>query len=288
MLTICLKNPISVEKMKTQASGINQTAYLQFLNGKEFDPEMLSVNYKNVTIDMNEYVVDNWIAWRNGSEMYGPILNSKMFTPSYAVYRSRFYDCYTLQVPNNKQIKKFFVFLNASVFTFLNQKPDYDMIASLHYPNHFLTSEKNIKYLWPKREYFENFAMRFIVNGMEVIRRRNKANRPCDNNWIQYDRKLHSDHIQNVGCRAPYHALNQEMDLCSTKELMKKVLWNTVKEDHGMVPPCKSMTKLFYTYEESSLLGTQFSSPGQIWIGLFHLNNEFKEILQTRYYFIIL
>ena len=44
MLTICLKNPISVEKMKTQASGINQTAYLQFLNGKVFDSEMLSTH----------------------------------------------------------------------------------------------------------------------------------------------------------------------------------------------------------------------------------------------------
>ena len=285
MLTICLKNPFSNERFMAHAPGINQTAYLRFLSGREFDHKMLNVKYENMLIDMNEYVENDWIAWRNGSTAYSYRYTRKMFTSSYPIlYWRHFYNCYTLQVPNDKQIKQYYVILNASVFTFLNQPQNDDMIAGLHYPNNFLTSVKNIKYTWPKREYSDNFIMRFRVSGMEVMERRNKANRPCSDNWKQYDRSIFIDHIQRVGCKAPYHTFVQNPGLCSSKDLMKKVSWRMFNGGYNIVPPCRTMTKILYTYSESSSLGKSYSAKGRIWLGIVHSNDEYKEIIQTRYF----
>ena len=280
MLTICLKNPMINERFNNHDYGINQTTYLQFLKGNDFNQEFLSINYENVTINLNEYVVSTWISWRNGSSVSGN--HKKVLTHSYVVSRfDRFYDCYTLQVPHNKQIRTFYVLLKASVFTFLNQTPNYDMLAALHYPNHFLTM-KNIKYTFPKRDYTDNFEMEFQVEGMEVINRRNKANRPCYDDWKNYDQGILTKHIQNVGCRAPYHGFDPDIRLCSTKQEMKNVVWDQIKEAYDKIPSCKTMTKLSYIYQELSLEGTKYSAKDHIWIGISHLDDEFKEILQTR------
>ena len=279
-LTICLKNPIINEKFHKQVSEINQTTYLQFLKGNYFNRHFLNINYENVTINMNEYVTGTWISWRNGSLDFGN--HKKVLTRSYVVSRfNRFYNCYTLQVPHNEQIRSFTVFLKASVFTFLNQTPNYDMMAAIHYPNQFLAT-KNIKHSIPKRHYTDNFKMNFQVDGIEVIRRRNKANRRCFDDWKNYDKGILTKHIQKVGCRAPYHRFDPEIRLCSTKEEMKNVLWNQIKESYKNIPPCKAMTKLSYKYQEYSLEGTQYSRKDEIGIGIFHLEDEFKEILQTR------
>ena len=287
MLTICFKDEFSIKKMETNASGIDRTEYLSFLKGNYLSKEILDVAYENVVLDMD--VVKKWIAWRNGSENYDFSIEREILKFSYAVFlHNSFFNCYTLQVPNDKRIKKFHVVLNASIFTFLKQPQTLDMLAGLHYPNQFLTSGKDIKYAWRdenERGYNENFAMVFNVHGIEVIQRRNKANRHCDENWKDYDRNLLNHLIQGVGCRAPYHTFDQKIGICSTKALMKKVEWNLGNYNHGRVIPCKAMTTISYEYFELNLLETSYSTKDQIWIGVNHLNDEFKEILQTRYDF---
>ena len=281
MLSLCLRNPVSEEKLKRQAHGINMTTYLRFLEGNYFAPEMLNVSYENVTIDLNEFEVKGHIFYRNGTELSPDLISDrKKFQFSFAGHWFKmFYNCYTLQVPHDQQIESFWVTLKTNTSTFLNRGLGYDTITFMHYPNQLLLdTTKHMKYVWPKRNYTDNFIMRFFVGGMEVMKRRNKAYNHCDNSGKNYDKTRVDDRIRKVGCRAPYHPFSPSVRMCSTKEEMKNIILSLNTEDNGTLPPCKTMTKVSYTYEESESI----NKSGMIWIGILFSDKQFKEILQTR------
>ena len=63
---------------------------------------------------------------------------------------------------------------------------------------------------------------------MEVVKRRNKHNQPCNDNWKGYDDSLLEQHIKAVGCRAPYQKGNNKFTICASKLKMKNTqfeLW---------------------------------------------------------------
>ena len=280
MLSFCLRDPVSEEKIKRQADGINMTTYMSFLKGDYFEPEMLNVTYENVTIDLKDFEVQGYINWKNGTNAPDFRSSRKKFQFSLAGdWYNNFYNCYTLQVPHDPQISAYWVTLKTNASTFLDRGLGYDMMAILHYPNQLLATTKEIKYVWPKRNYQDSFFMRFFISDMEVMMRRNKDNNHCDKSGKNYDETRIDDRIRKVGCRAPYHPFSPGVGLCSTKEQMKKSILSLNKEDNGTMAPCKTMTKVSYTYEESEL-NTYTSEI--IWIGILFSNEKFKEILQTR------
>ena len=285
VLSLCLNNPFSEENVGLKSAAFNKTSYLKFLEGSYFVPEMLDINYENMSIDMSEYVVKYWVEWRNGSSETHSVKNGKreLFTLSYAGFRrTTFYNCYAMQVPPNKQIQAFAVLLKSNIYPSGIRPVYFGMMTLLHYPNQLLRSMKTVKYVWPKRETNVTYDMKFYITGMEVMKRRSKGGEHCNMDWENDDDSLIVKHTNTVGCRAPYQNPSSNITKCSTKDQMKEVLFKLRADDYGTIPPCKSMEKIDYKYEEADLTGTSYSGTGHFWFSIYLFNPQFKEIVQTR------
>ena len=134
-----------------------------------------------------------------------------------------------------------------------------------------------------KQEAENNYAMRFYIRGVEILQRRNKNSRLCNENWHNYDHDIFHDHMNRVGCRAPYQGNDSNTPaLCSSKEQMSKSMMIFRSDGYGAQPPCRSMEKIDYTYSENDLSHSKYAEKGSFWVTLYILNPQFKEIVQAR------
>ena len=93
--------------------------------------------------------------------------------------------------------------MNDHVLKSATMTGDYGFITCLHCPNQLLRSSQFVKMDWPYRTTDATFVIRFKINSVEVLRRRNKANEPCNENWENYDDNILVKHTEAVGCKAP-------------------------------------------------------------------------------------
>ena len=156
------------------------------------------------------------------------------------------------------------------------------MMTFLHYPNHLLSSFKNIKMDWEVRNATDKYMLSYYVNGVEVIKKRNKRNHPC-HEWKNYDLSILENHARNVGCKAPYQNNLDFIEHCYTKEHMKNATWTIGNGDFGIAPTCKSMDKIYYTFQDSDISQKYTARENFVSIGFFVIEQQFKEIVQTRY-----
>ena len=162
-----------------------------------------------------------------------------------------------------------------------NRSQNYEMRTYLHYPNHLLSSNKNQKYTWPKRKSNDGYFSRYVIKSVEIIKRRNKGRRPCME-WENYDDSILTNHIKNVGCRAPYQKAVDGVKQCSTKESMQKHA-KSLRSQHMLITPCKYMAKILYDFEESDMSRTKYYKKGHVQIGIFFWEDSFRETVQTRF-----
>ena len=303
MLSLCIKNPFSEEKLRVHDPYLNTTSYVNFLKGEEFNSSWLNIDYHDLIKNISEYVEPDAVRFRNGSGIY--LHPEYGWSPSYekskflaymksfnnlAVYKEfRFYNCYALSIPHDKSIQEFYFRVNSNIFTAGVREERYSLMTILHYPNQMLYSTHTLKYAWPQnRDKNESYIMRFKIKGVELVRRRQKKNSPCNENWEDYDYEIIENHIQKVGCRPLYLSSTSNVHhapVCSTKEQMKNAVFNLRTDEYGVLTPCTSMEEISYEFEESTLdpKNSDWGKEGTFWIGLFFYNSHYKDIFQIRY-----
>ena len=289
-LSLCLKNPFLKEKFMEQNHLINDTSYLSFLKSEIFHPMFLSIDHKNVTINLSENVAAYQVGYRNGTlkrhhKNQANGTSWSIFKYSFSgFWVKKFFNCYDLQIPRDKQVRYFITSISTSIFpNGIRPQQNYGMMTLLHYPNQVLKSGKTMKYSFPQKRT-DHYIMRYIVTGVEVIRRRNKGNYPCNEDWENYDNSVLSNHVTKIGCRTPYHYPNNSsiVPICNSTEAMEKAQLNLRLDDYGVPPPCRAMEKLYYTYEEASLNRTHMPIKDHFLLGIFVYDEQFKEIVQSR------
>ena len=65
--TMCFYNPFVESKLKNYGPGINITSYSQYLQGKLLDDRMKHIPYDNVTVSMEDYLLEISGKLENGS-----------------------------------------------------------------------------------------------------------------------------------------------------------------------------------------------------------------------------
>ena len=285
-LSMCFPTPISEEKMMRYNPGIDVDTYLSFLSGRHFNVSLFDIDYKNTSLDMSDYVrPEYWIIWSNKSTSY-IINNTDIFKRTHGIFSFDavpvFYQCYELQLPKIKGFEGIIFYLRSNLIVDRSQEMYSQMLTFLHYPNHLLSSFKNIKLEWEVRNATDKYMMSYYVNGVEVIEKRNKRNSPCYE-WKNYDISILENHAKKVGCKAPYQSDLDFSQHCYTKELMKKAAWTVGNGDFGIPPTCKSMDKIYYKFQESDISQKWTARENFVSIGYFIIEQQFKEIVQTRY-----
>ena len=286
-LSLCFKNPFIGNNLSTKNDVVNETLFLQFLKGRYYIPTFASIGYQDVKMNISEHFDEYWIKFRDGYSSYEHEYfangSNAMFDTSYVGFWSgNFYQCSSMQVPPDKSIQAFFVLMNTTVFRYNQISGDYRFITFLHYPNQLLRSSQFVKMDWPDRKTNDTFVMRFKINAVEVLRRRNKGKDPCDEDWTHFDDNLLERHIKTVGCKAPYQRQDTEIKPCTSEDEMKKSVFQIRADDYGHAPPCKSMEKILYTYEQHTFgEDSEWKGVGQVWIGVY-FGQDFKEIKEVR------
>ena len=289
VLSICLRNPFSATEFRNKHQDLNETMYLSFLQGKYFSAGYMQIDYNDIRLNMSDYIESYLIEWRNGSESVYEYATKpiKIFDPSFAGFwflpgSPTFYNCYALQTPHDYDMTLFAILIRNTIFPSSIKSENYDMLTFLHYPNQLLVSYKTIKYWFASRDLNSSYSMRFQIRGIEVVHRRNKNGRPCNEEWNNYDHNIIRQHLDNVGCRPPYLGNDtSKVPLCNNKEQMARSLMR-IRSDYGSPPPCRSMEKVYYTYSAGDITKTLWGNPGTFWVNLQIFDPQFKEIFQTR------
>ena len=142
----------------------------------------------------------------------------------------------------------------------------------------------NRKIVWPrKRRYDESYWMKFNIRGVEVLNRRQARNRPCHENWEDYDNVIKNKFTNAIGCRLPYLDLRENISICNTKEKMNSKFYLR-SDDYGVNPPCRQMEKVTDLFEETSLDTEKYSwaRKGSFLIEIIFPDEDYKEITKTR------
>ena len=280
VFTICLKNPISEDKLKINAPQVTTDTYLGFLNGSHFNTSLVDIDYQNIILNLSEHTSQTVFYWKNGSESTHSKIN--IFKPSNTfILYGRFYQCFELQLPKVESFVSAWFKLNSSVFGNRTDSQNYDSFTNLHYPNQFLSSLGSKRYL-PKRESNDKYIMRYRIDGVEILKRRNKKGHPC-HNYNNFDASILENHIKKIGCRASYQPSVDGVPVCSNMMGMKNASWNAIESEYGIAPPCKTMESMYFSYKEADISGSRYAAHNRVDVYVYPYDQKFKEILQTRY-----
>ena len=105
---------------------------------------------------------------------------------------------------------------------------------------------------------------------------------PCHEYWQNYEANVLKQHVQKVGCRAPYQEIGKRVRHCTSKSEMKKSRFFLRSDINGMPTPCRTLQKVIYEYAEADLYTTDDAGTNSFWIGIALFDPYFMEITQTR------
>ena len=299
-LSICLKIPFLQKELEKINPASNATTYFQFLQGNMFNPEWLKIDYHAILKDPNNYLTEDWISFRNGTyipihPMYknffhkttssGIEESQKIFSGKSFFHEMYFFHCYELSMPLDRNLQSFYFRGNKSFLETDLDPGNKDVLFFLHHPNQLLASIKTIRYYLPhKHQHEEPYLIRLKIRAMEVLRRRQKDRRPCNEKWQNYDNEIINSHIKSVGCRPPYMNNTKIGIACATPEQLKKAMFFLNADENDSLPPCVSMENMHFTYETQSYDTAVhlWARNEDFWIGVEFYLAHFKEIKQIR------
>ena len=272
MLSLCFSNVIIESKIKEYDKTFSAESHTNYLRGDAYYKKMENIDFDNVTLHFEDYILGENIWYKNGTEVSNP---SPTFIPkiTYSGFFNHLFlnKCFGLQMIN-KYIFQRFVGFNSSIFPDGN-RPDIFFGSSIHLDGKFVLSENTRKDTWPTGKNMT--TMRFNINQMEILRRRNKKHEPCMVDQLDYDEEMLKKHLEKLECRAPYQTHRKDLPICQTKRKMKEA-------DYFFTPkmrPCTSLEGVIYRYEETNLVYKIIQSP--FWIGM-KFPTSFKEIKMVK------
>ena len=201
--TLCWTMTISDEKLKRYGSTFNATDYAKFLAGDLWDEKMLDVDYKAVTPDLDEYVLQyGYRTSKNRDEiLYDKEWDIKLKS-DFKKNSIWGMTCFTIDIPFEKgeSINGFFVFLKSSIFGKQGRlaNPDRHLLIQkqfhlhLHYRSQCFRRTLVSQRYWPFREPGSprHYLMQIAVDTIDVLVRRNTYKNPCIEGVPEYDEKV--------------------------------------------------------------------------------------------------
>lgn len=269
-ITLCFEafNDQSPDVFTTsQGVEVNKSDYINFLNGFYWDERFMEIDYDSVTTRIEDYLMLAYFAGYYSTE-YGwreylfNIQNltvapppSGSYTSDWYTFAPRFYTsyrdstdkCVSFDIPNQiEPVYSFEILFNASIFSNGIRPFDDKFGVEVHYPNQYLSGKMN-KFSWKEDNGNNDTEMQFKVQNIVVIHRRNKPESQCNENWEQDDWIRMKAYMTKVGCQPPHWKRMNDLPNCTSMDEMYK--FYALKLD-DQKPPCKSIQKVMYAYEE--------------------------------------
>ena len=209
---------------------------------------------------MNMFVVTDWEDYKYRHETF---LNTtqKPYKPGwppifYDSARGFFGNCWSVEIPYipSKVIHSFGMLFRADIFPDGIRPPHHNFGIILHYP-HQLWRADFCTYEWKSHERNtpSQYTMRFKIENIMVLKRRNKGAKPCNENWKHDDDTTNNAIVNSIGCNPSYYKRKiNNLPYCTTKEQMRQIYERSidVKTSNPHPPPCQHIEKIIYTLKE--------------------------------------
>ena len=266
-ITLCIDPHFSEIALNDIESGINASFYKDFLDGFVWEDNLYRIDYDNVTLRFEKYILGGYISSFWTSDGYYEYLfnpyNYKPFSPpksygnsNWLNFAPRFYisfrdseeKCFTIDIPNKLRTKihKVAILLDASMLQSENNGKGYGLRIEIHYPNQYHSSTMS-KTSWKGLYAKNDFTIHFEIQNIIIVNLRNKRKRYCNENWKNDDFITKSKFLRKVGCRPPHWKEFSNQPNCSNKDQMYKFAWMNLEQE---TRPCRKVQKVIYSYEE--------------------------------------
>ena len=185
-VTLCFAFPFQENTLRSIGDNITGDLYQQFLKGEYWDDRMLTIDYDNVTMNLEDYI--NYVS----------VFDENWVGKSYVSFRSALQKCFTVDTPSPTDFhlkRKKIIYLRIQLKTaiFPNETRPFgstgrngknSFAITFHYPGQ-RTSPAFQNWRWKQQNSGApgRFVMRFTFFSMEVIKKRNKRNQTCNTDW---------------------------------------------------------------------------------------------------------
>ena len=280
MMSFCFVNPFSTSSLRRYDTKLTKKKYREILRGKLFYEDLENIPYDDVTLNLADFYLGDSVQFKDGSSMVGEYPNFvnqlPQITYSGFLYKN-FYKCYGIN-SNYKDITYINFRFNSSIYP-NGVRINKQFLIFVHIPNQILMAGSFAKLDWPKRTKKKEYAMNFRLQQVEILKRRNKRSKPCMPHASKFDEILLDNHLETVGCKAPYQNTNKNWTICKSREKLKEAnldIFRTKKTKTA----CTNAATITYTFDEQDLVP---NFKGSEWFHVYLMYPEqFKEIVMVK------
>ena len=249
-LTLCVWNDVfkmtfglyDREKLNKTYKVKDPLEYMKFLDGIIWDDEMVGVDYDDVTLDIKDRVEsiviigDKWkelYSWhmstnnanQSTKSSHSPSYSTNGF-PFYTSYRHAWGKCFSLDLTVDQIPQLQENLINVIMIKFKNIRiPNVNLHYIISYPGQILQGLTiDLEFAWSQR-ITSGFlkAKLFLIDIIEVFRRRNTFHESCNENSKEYDNTVMENLIKTANCTPPHWNISSDYTICDNKEDMRKV-----------------------------------------------------------------
>ena len=121
------------------------------------------------------------------------------------------------------------------------------------YPGQLLLDFIGDQHIW-KYPSDRNTSVGFNIGSIEILRKRNKENSKCLEDSINFDSLWQKQIIKRTGCRAPYHNLLDDTNICDDFDKLAAFdIFSFLREEY--TPPCEEMAHISFKSIKSEVTG---------------------------------
>jgi hypothetical protein len=288
--TICMRSPFIDKKLTEISPESNGQSYMDYLKGDISDNKIYkNVDYENVTEQVYDYLIRIGIIWRNKPYTSCKSISSCPFVTIKNNWNGfwsdfTFFKCYGMTLKKEYANDIYFItlFFDQSIRILL--KKIGGVYVAFNYPEQLILMGAGDNIWTNVNESLKNpwFKIKFV----EILKRRNKPNKPCIPSKVPFDHTQVKKHMETVGCRAPFQLGYENIPLCQTGVKRKAANYDLAQNSRNYDPPCQILSSIIYTLEDMPINKDDFRKKfnfTELPIPLFvSYSNQFKMIEQTR------
>ena len=249
----CFRNPFVKTKLHAYGPYVNSSAYASYLKGDLFNHELVSIDYDNVTLSLDDYFEFAEVRLSNESRLNKRNATLKFDTIFSGIFKHGiFFKCFSAALdknylPNIREIQfNFNKYKLLKDMIILVAGSNYEVAVSIHYPGQFLLAiGKTLNVILRDHNYRRSIVS---ISGIELLKRRKKSDHDCSINWKSFDGMVLKKHIETIGCRAPYQLGYKNYPICNNQEDIKRSIYKYSDVRRIYYPKsCWRLSKLDYT-----------------------------------------
>ena len=288
--TICMRAPIIDKKLTEISLEANNQSYMDYLWGDISNDEIYKhVDYENVTENFYTYLIGIGIFWRNKPYSSCMNISSCPFVTiknnwNGFITKDMFFKCYglTMDTEYASDIHQIRLYFDRSIRMLLEKIGGVN--AMFNYQDQLILNDGGDS-IWDNvHESIE--TPWFKIKLVELLKRRNKQNRPCIPNEIPFDYSQVKRHIEAVGCRAPFHIGYKNTSFCQTGAKRRAANYDLFQKSKNYAPPCQVLSTIIYGLEDVPVKKYDYRpmfNVSELPTSLFiSYSNKIKVIEQTR------